>query len=454
MENEQRHDLAKMSGDTVIRLTEVSKIFDLYGSHARQALATFKIGWLLGPSRCQPIGRKLALDQIERSVQRGEKVGVIGRNGSGKTTLLRLIIGQISPTRGTVETASNVQAMMQTGFGFNDDLSGYENVVNSLLYNGLSKSQRKAALEDIVSFVELGDFLSHPLKTYSLGMRARLEFATATAIHPDVLVVDEVLGAGDGYFAQKSARRMQDLIDKSTLVLVSHSMQQIMDYCDRVIWLDSGVLVEDGEAKTVIMNYEKFMAQDQAEQLKTIEESMKSLPGADGEFFANRDKSEQKIATFFEENFTFEEGPELENCTYTNAKDDLLISEVGREFSLTFDVVTPKGWIAECEPVLYGFSEEGQFLFEGEVGHLQLSGNLASSVVLENSQAGIGIGNYLLRVTLRNPETQALYSCTTDSLMLRIPPTNYSDPALVHLNGEWFSGEGHAPIEGRVNAWV
>ena len=159
-----------------IRLTKVTKRYQLYGSPVAQALGY--MGLTRGTGQY-----KTALDTLDLVIARGEKVGVIGRNGSGKTTLLRLIINHTLPSEGTVKVDGTVQAMMQTGFGFHDALTGIDNINNVLVYNGMSDAEREAAVADIIEFVELDEFLLHPLKTYSLGMRARLEFATATAIH-------------------------------------------------------------------------------------------------------------------------------------------------------------------------------------------------------------------------------------------------------------------------------
>ena len=180
-----------------VQLRNVSKRFPLYGSALRQMLGYLGIG-------ANNVRYKKAIDGMNLTIDHGEKVGVVGHNGSGKTTLLRLINGFTSPTSGEIVADGSIQSLMQRGYGFNDALSGIENIRNSLVYNGLPAEALATAEADIIDFVELGDFLSHPVKTYSLGMRARLEFAAATAIYPDVLVIDEVLGAGDGYFVHKS----------------------------------------------------------------------------------------------------------------------------------------------------------------------------------------------------------------------------------------------------------
>ena len=155
---------------------------------------------------------------------------------------------------------------MQTGLGFHPDFTGEENLRSALAYNGLTGRQLDKALADAIDFVELEEFLRQPFKTYSLGMRSRLQFAAATAIHPDIMIIDEVLGAGDAYFSGKSAARMKRLTSGGcTLLLVSHSMQQVLQFCQRCIWLEAGEIVMDGPALPVVRAYEEYTRRLEAE---------------------------------------------------------------------------------------------------------------------------------------------------------------------------------------------
>ena len=248
------------SGDrTMIELQDLSKIYRLYpsiGDHvwALTGLERFRF-W-----RRVKAQEFMALDSLTLSIKAGERVGIVGRNGAGKTTLLKVLTGALKPTSGVAHVDGPVQALMQIGLGFHPDFTGDQNIRSSLIYNGLDASETEAAVADIVDFVELGDFLEQPFKTYSLGMRSRLQFATATAIHPDILVIDEVLGAGDAYFSAKSADRIKRLTGSGcTLLLVSHSMSQILQFCDRVIWMDLGKIIMDGSPLDVVNAYEEFI---------------------------------------------------------------------------------------------------------------------------------------------------------------------------------------------------
>ena len=219
-----------------------------------------------------------ALKNVSLTIGKGEQIGVVGRNGAGKTTLLKLLTGNFAPTTGKIAINGTVQALMQTGLGFHPDFTGEENLRSALTYNGLTGAQFKEALADAIEFVELDEFLQQPFKTYSLGMRSRLQFAAATAIHPDILIVDEVLGAGDAYFSGKSAARMKHLTSGGcTLLLVSHSMQQVSQFCQRCIWLEAGEMVMDGPALSVVRAYEEYTRRLEDEAALARSQGKKSI---------------------------------------------------------------------------------------------------------------------------------------------------------------------------------
>jgi lipopolysaccharide transport system ATP-binding protein len=245
-----------MSDEPVVLLSGVTKAYRLY--HSRLAKIADVVG-LLGTGRRRQYEEFEALKNIDVQIRRGERLGIVGRNGAGKTTLLKIIAGVSYPTRGAVDVRGRVQALMSVGLGFHPEFSGLENIRASLAYNGLRGHEVERATEEVIEFAELGEFLQQPLKTYSLGMQSRLMFATATAVVPEVLVVDEVLGAGDAYFTAKSAARMQRLAASGcTLIIVSHSMSHILQFCDRALWIDAGAIRRDGPARDVVGEYEVF----------------------------------------------------------------------------------------------------------------------------------------------------------------------------------------------------
>jgi lipopolysaccharide transport system ATP-binding protein len=242
-----------------IRLQNVSKVYRLHGSQSDQLIDVLGLH-RFGFKTRTAVREFAALSDVSLAVPRGHRIGIIGRNGAGKTTLLKLICGNFTPTSGEVEVNGTVQALMNIGMGFHPEYTGRENVESSLQYNGLGREEYAQALEGIVEFCELGDFLDQPFKTYSLGMQARLMFAAATAIRPDILIVDEVLGAGDAYFVAKSKIRVDKLVRSGcTMLLVSHSMQQVLELCAEAIWLDNGRVRMQGESFLVVKAYEEYM---------------------------------------------------------------------------------------------------------------------------------------------------------------------------------------------------
>lgn len=245
-------------------LKDVSKRYRLYRGRVGQLLDVMGVTALLPWQSA--FAEHPALESVSFSIAAGERVAVVGRNGAGKTTLLKLITGNFEPSSGSVTAHGRVQALMNLGIGFHPEFTGYDNVEASLAYTGLHGVALEAAIADVVAFAELGEYLHQPFKTYSAGMQARLMFAASTAIKPDILIIDEILGAGDAYFSAKSSHRMEKLAASGcTLLLVSHSMTQVLQFCQRAIWLEAGRVVMDGDALAVVKAYEEFSNRLEAE---------------------------------------------------------------------------------------------------------------------------------------------------------------------------------------------
>lgn len=198
-----------------------------------------------------------ALSGVSFSVAKGEVVGIIGRNGSGKSTLLKVISGIIKPTKGLVTTYGKIAPMLELGSGFDPDLTGRENIFLNGAILGYGKDFLESKFEEIVDFSELGGFIDVPIRNYSSGMMMRLAFSTATLVNPEVLIVDEILAVGDENFQQKSQTRMKKMMSGGTTVLlVSHSLPQIREMCNRVIWLEAGKVKMIGVAQEVCDAYQ------------------------------------------------------------------------------------------------------------------------------------------------------------------------------------------------------
>ncbi|MDY3772176.1 MAG: ABC transporter ATP-binding protein [Candidatus Faecousia sp.] len=197
-----------------------------------------------------------ALNSVSFDVRKGETLGLIGRNGAGKSTLLKVISGILKPTEGSVVCHGNVVPMLELGSGFDMDLTGRENIFLNGAILGYSEEFLKAKYDEIAEFSELGKFLDMPIRNYSSGMLARLAFSIATVVNPEILIVDEILAVGDAAFQEKSRRRMMEMMSGGTTVLfVSHSLEQIRQMCSRVIWLEHGTVKMIGPTQEVCDAY-------------------------------------------------------------------------------------------------------------------------------------------------------------------------------------------------------
>lgn len=197
-----------------------------------------------------------ALDDVSFSLERGEVLGIIGRNGAGKSTLLKVISGIIKPTEGSVRVQGSLVPMLELGSGFDQDLTGHENIFLNGAILGYSKQFLEEKYDEIVAFSELGDFIHSPIRTYSSGMMMRLAFSIAAIVAPEILIVDEILAVGDAEFQKKSKKRMMELMSGGTTVLfVSHDITQIETMCSRVLWLEHGKIRAIGETAQICEEY-------------------------------------------------------------------------------------------------------------------------------------------------------------------------------------------------------
>lgn len=249
-----------MTEGIAVRIEGVSKRYPAF-SHPWQA-----VRYLAGLVRCgRPDERALAtgvqaLSKIDLTIRRGERIGIIGRNGAGKSTLVKLLAGAFPPTEGRFSVNGTVYCLLPGSVGFSLDQSTEENARRYLSYLPLAPAEVEARLADIRVFTELGEYFTQPVRNLSLGMRMRAEFAVGTAHSADVLIVDEVLGAGDIYWTEKIAHRMEMLCARgATLLLVSHSLAHIQRFCERAVWIERGKVVMDGPASEVTKRYEGFL---------------------------------------------------------------------------------------------------------------------------------------------------------------------------------------------------
>lgn len=233
----------------VIEVAGLGKIYRIYSRPQDRILQVFRRG--------RPLYREFqALDGVSFAVGRGEVVGILGRNGSGKSTLLQILVGTLAATSGHVVVRGRVAALLELGAGFNPEFSGIENVFLNAAILGLSKAETESRLGEILAFADIGDFVHQPVKTYSSGMYVRLAFAVAACVDPDVLVVDEALAVGDVRFQSKCFRRFEELVSRGTTILfVTHSVEQVVRHCDRALLMEGGRLIDDGEPRLIANRY-------------------------------------------------------------------------------------------------------------------------------------------------------------------------------------------------------
>lgn len=199
-----------------------------------------------------------ALQDINFEVYKGEVVGLVGLNGAGKSTLFKVIAGVLKPTKGKVTKYGSVAPLIELGAGFNGELSGIENIYLNGLLLGYSKKFISEHIQEIIDFADIGEFIYSPVNNYSSGMKARLGFAIATVVQPDILIVDEVLSVGDFKFREKCEKRIEEMIKNGTTVLiVSHSNSLIEKICTKVVWLEKGRIKKIGETKHICKIYQK-----------------------------------------------------------------------------------------------------------------------------------------------------------------------------------------------------
>jgi ABC-type polysaccharide/polyol phosphate transport system ATPase subunit len=234
-------------------------VYDVSGRSLRRKLLNLGIG---APIREEANNRIIikALEDISCSIRDGDRVGLVGHNGAGKSTLLRAMAGIYEPVRGEIEVTGNIAPLFDLTFGMDADATGYENIFLQGMVIGLTEPQIRASVDDIAEFTELGDFLDLPIRTYSSGMLMRLAFGIVTSSVPEIILIDEVIGAGDRRFFERARRRLTAFSSSaSILVIASHAKEVIESLCEKAILLDRGKLVMFGSVEDVFQTYKEMM---------------------------------------------------------------------------------------------------------------------------------------------------------------------------------------------------
>lgn len=243
-----------LADNKVITINNVSKVYKLYDNPMDRLKEALRL------SRKINYREYFALNNISFDVGRGETVGLIGTNGAGKSTLLKIVTGVLSPTGGSVGVTGRIAALLELGAGFNMEYSGIENIYLNGTMMGYTRSQVDEKVDSIVDFAGIGEFINQPVKTYSSGMFARLAFAVAINVDPDILIVDEALSVGDIYFQSKCFKKMDEIKKNgTTILLVTHDLSSIVKYCDRAVLLNKGELIGEGKPKKIVDIYKKIL---------------------------------------------------------------------------------------------------------------------------------------------------------------------------------------------------
>jgi len=241
---------------TTICLKNVSLTYPVLGSSSR-SLKRDLIDFVTGrKSKSDKIQSVTALKNLSLTLSDGNFLGLVGHNGAGKTTLLKVLSGIYPVTQGDVTLQGAVSALLGNSVGMQPELTGYENIKLSCIVKGCTASEIKTIITDVEEFTELNEFLHLPIKKYSSGMQARLAFAVSTAVHPEILLLDEVMGTGDASFINKAQKRMQNLMEKANImILASHSTELIKQFCNLALWLDHGEMRALGDVDEVVGAY-------------------------------------------------------------------------------------------------------------------------------------------------------------------------------------------------------
>lgn len=255
-----------MEQDIIISIKNLSKAYKLYNSpkdRLKEALFPF-----LKPRDTD----YYALNNVSLNIKKGETIGIIGKNGSGKSTLLKIITGVLTPTSGEVKVNGKIAALLELGAGFNPEMTGIENVYMNGIIMGYTEEEMDKRIDKIIEFADIGEYVYQPIKMYSSGMFARLAFAVAINVEPDILIVDEALSVGDMAFQLKCYKKFNDFkVNGKTILFVSHDLNSIMKFCDRAVLMSNGSIISTGNTKNVIDDFKKVISKIDEDDIHIVD---------------------------------------------------------------------------------------------------------------------------------------------------------------------------------------
>ena len=372
----------------------------------------------------KPVYEYWANRDISFTVPAGQAIAIIGQNGAGKSTLLKMITGTVRPTSGTIEVHGRISAMLELGLGFNPEFTGRENAYMAGGLMGFSGAQLDALMPGIESFAEIGNFFEQPLRVYSSGMQARLAFAVATAVRPDVLIVDEILSVGDSYFQHRSFDRIRQFKAQGTsIILVTHGMGDVRSLCDQVILIDQGKILKQGAPDEVVDFYNALIAKKENEKL-TVEQTRNDQGWL-------QTRSGTGKAT-------------VKSLSLLDQQDNqsLATAQVGQAVKLVCQV-TVQGEIAELVLGLMVRDKQGHIIWGSNTWHThQVQKNLHNGDILEfefRFTCQLGPGSYSVTTALTRAETHLDENFEWSDNLLVFDVINVDKPEFI--GSHWLQGE-------------
>lgn len=257
--------------EVAIEITNLSKEYKMFARKKDRIIET------IIPS-CKKHGTFKAIDELNLTIKKGESLGILGKNGAGKSTLLKMITGVVTPTKGQIKVNGKISSLLELGAAFNSELTGLENIYQNGQVMGLTNEQIKQREQEIIDFADIGDHLYQPVKTYSSGMFARLAFACAINVDPDILIVDEVLSVGDMAFQLKCFKKFEQFKKAGkTIIFVTHNVNDVIKNCNKAIIISDGRKIYDGDVKTAVDKYKKIIVGLDEEEVETQEKEQVKL---------------------------------------------------------------------------------------------------------------------------------------------------------------------------------
>ncbi|AMA71695.1 MULTISPECIES: ABC transporter ATP-binding protein [Aneurinibacillus] len=380
---------------------EVKNLGKKYKKYARKWHRLFE--WITGRKKHE---EKFVLKGLSFNVLEGESVGIIGHNGAGKSTLLKILTGTTQPSEGEFKVNGRVAALLELGMGFHPDFTGIQNVYMSGQLMGLSNEEITRLLPEIERFAEIGDYIHQPLRTYSSGMAVRLAFSVATAIRPDVLIVDEALSVGDAYFQHKCFDRIKKFRSEGTTILfVSHDPGAVKNLCDRAILLDQGIMIKEGTPEEVLDYYNAIIAKREADY------NIKQSIGKDGKVDTRSGNGDIKI----------------EKVELFSGNRKVNAVQVGEEIEIKIDLKCMKK--IDCPTVGFMFKDRlgnevfgtNTYYLKKNIESLQIGEKFS---VIFKIPANFGIGNYSLTVAAHEGHTHTAknYEWWDHAALLQVVP--------------------------------